>query len=177
SGPRSVRSPRTDRTRAAPRRWQPRTEGTKHLCHTHGPRLLEHVGRHPVRERHSVSDVTTGRRVLFVDSSDLLASEASCEQYQCMPQTAMAHLDLAIDQATDEHLLRVRDLGQNRENQAALGMRPPAALDGLSYDGFREPRRGSLRRSQNDTVLLDEGECLFERTDFHDSGSERGDFN
>ena len=82
--------------------------------------------------------------------------------------------DLAIDQAANQDLRRVRDLAQDREHQSALGMRPPAALDGFSRDGLGQPWRGSLRRSENDTVLLDERERCCGRTDrLHGPGEPR----
>jgi hypothetical protein len=66
--------------------------------------------------------------------------------------------DLAIDQPTHEDIVAVTDRSRDREDLAALRMRPPAASNGRSRCDCGKRRHGPTRGLEHDTVLADESE-------------------
>jgi hypothetical protein len=68
--------------------------------------------------------------------------------------------DLALDEATHEHLVAVADGSRHRENLVTFRMRPPVATNWLSSDDLGKRWDRPLRGLEYDTVLTNESERL-----------------
>lgn len=134
----------------------PRAQSAQCILLANATSLFQNFPWHPLRIRHGMGDVATRRRMFFLDLSQLLWSEAFREPYQGRPEAAVYESDPAVDEAADQYLFRLSDIGKDCMDAMALGMRPPAAPDGCSNDRLAEPRCGPFRRSKNDTVFPDE---------------------
>ena len=64
--------------------------------------------------------------------------------------------DLAVDEATDQDLLRPGDGLKDCVDTMALRVCPPTTNDRFASDGLGEARHRSLGRSEDDTMLSDE---------------------
>ena len=114
------------------------------------------VGK-PVREWLLGDTMRSRRRVLLVQSGQLLGREAIREPRQCGPQTAMHECDLAVDQPQANDIGRIVECPQDVEDRVPLRMPPPASLDRLTGDQFGNIGDRSPRRLQQHAVLDQRG--------------------
>jgi len=123
-----------------------------------------------LRERNLATNVAARWHVLVPDLGQLLGHEAVGESNQRRPEPAMNQRDLAVEEPTHEDLLGFGDGFQDGVDVVAPRVRPPTAFDGFADDGLGETRRGSLRRSQHDTMLPDKGQGFLSIcADVHDA--------
>src|SRR6266478_8559890 len=126
------------------RQRYPGTEGSKCLFLADGLGFRRNVRRHPIRERHLVTHVATGCRVLLSDLGQLLGREAAGEPNQRWPEPAMNQRDFAIDEPANKDLLGFENCFKDGVDVMILRVRPPTALDWFADDGLGEERGGSL---------------------------------
>jgi hypothetical protein len=83
------------------------------------------------------------------------ARKAMFESHQCRPEPAVHQRYLALDEPAPQQIARSLYLAQYGENLMARRVRPPAAADRPTCDGFHQARRRTLARHEHRTVRLD----------------------
>jgi hypothetical protein len=68
--------------------------------------------------------------------------------------------DLALNEATNQHLLRVANGACDLEDEVAARVRPPAAADALASDGLSERGNWTPGGLEDNAVLANKGKSL-----------------
>src|SRR5689334_9596794 len=87
----------------------------------------------PVGERGDQVAVLAGGHVLLLDRGDAVGGEDTVggEASEGRPHAAVDEGDLAVDELEAADVVAVVELGEGGKDGLALGVRPPAADDGL----------------------------------------------
>lgn len=108
----------------------------------------------------------TALRVNFVQTRKAFMRKAVGKPNQRRPQSIVDERDLAVNEATGQHVGRRTHKARGRKDMARMRMRPPVSLHRCADDCIDERRNGSAaRRFADDAALDDERERLFRRQD------------
>lgn len=123
-------------------------------------RLLQHLLRHPARERSDPDPMVPSDCMLLANGGQSPLRQPARQPNQGRPQTPMHERDPAVQKPAHEHLLRVAHRSGHPVHVTRFRVTPPASQDRPARDRLGQARHRTLARHQHDSVLPDEDQRL-----------------